>query len=319
MGAGTILVAGGAVAGVLALLFGGGESRKPFTGELPMPGRDAPWDAVDEAFCKCVEAQPSLAGMPLAQCALKRVYPEAPWPSRATDSASMRAVQAAVFVRAALFSDARRRGENPCSRKDTPQPPTCPPGTQWDPDTMSCVTTFVAPPQAPQDPGGWEPVSPFRANPTRGSLYKIRQNDNPTKVAHAAYGTRTGSAAERDATMTLARSGWNLLWYSRPREPGTYGAVLVDGRWYDVGPAWLPAHDDVVAAYETEGGRIHRQVTWSGAKRHGGAYGTIYVPVEVGGPHSDPWSPQMNPPAEVLQRFGLTLDSMRAAWKVGNP
>lgn len=323
MPAGTIIVTLGAIGGLLALLSGGGsksKSRPPFTGQLPMPGRDAPWDPVDEAFCKCIEVQPELAGMPLAQCALQRVYPEAPWPARPSDSVSMRAVQAAVFARAALFSTRRRNGDNPCTRRVDPVPPqTCPPGMQWDPQQGMCVTTFVGPPQAPQQPAGFEPISPFRANPAPGWLYKVRQADNPTKVAHVAYGTKTGSAAERDATMNLARSGWNLLWYSRPRAPGTYGSALIDsvGKWYDVGPAFLPANDDIVALYDEQGARIHRQVSWGGAKLHNGAYGTLWIPTEVHHAGADPWSPELNPPADVLAHFGLTLAGMRASWESG--
>lgn len=283
MGKGPIIAATVVLAGVflIASSSGASPSRPPFRDPIPVPPNDVGWDAIDEALCLCWEADQPRATT--VACVLARVYPEVPWPAVMGDHPSVFAVQQQVGIRVVQFQRAIDRGEQPCRIVDPVEPP--------------------PPPQIDD---------PFSDTPRRGKLNVIRQGGNPTQLIRAVYGLSAGEVLP--AFHSMNRVGFNLYYYSRPHV-GAYAAT-VGARAYDIGPAWLPANADMRAAF-ANGERPLRQVSWSGAKLHAGAYGSPWLPAEIN-PVGDPWEPSRNPPAEVLEQLGLDLASMRTAWEAGN-
>jgi len=294
------------VVGVGALALAGGGSggapgRAPYTGSILVPGRNAPWDAVDEALCLCTEAGDGagpLGAVRLWTCVLKRLWPEVPWPARKGDNATVVETQRVVVERSDAFRNALARGERPCDI-DPVQPPVQPPG------------------------GGWDPVDPFPDTIRTDAFARIVSNSNPTKVVRAALGLAAGDARIASALRCVVATGFNLYFYSRPRQAGTYGAAKIGSKTYDIGPAWLPANTDVRDAFNT-GDKLVRQVSWSGGKLHAGAYGSPWIPAMellqsgVDCPGAGPWDPARNPPAEYLAKLGHTLEAMRATWEASN-
>lgn len=304
-----VAVGGSLLALVGGLFLFGGKAkaggRAPYLTPIPVPGRDAPMDTVDDALCFCAEAD--TPDVELARCVLLRLYPDVPWPARAGDHATVRTTERVVQVRAQRFIASIRNGERPC---DPARPDIVGPGGEE--------------PVAP----GWDPVNPFADAPTLGAFAPIVQNSNPTRLVADALGVSQGATGIPAALRCMAGTGWNLYFYSRPIDQAYY-AARVGQRFYDIGPAWLPINRSMRAAYDA-GERPIRVISWSGKKIAGidGAnrYGSPWLPpmersddgnIVCPGGAADPWAPERNPPAEVLARLGHNLEAMRDAWEAG--
>lgn len=306
------------IAGVTGLAFamGGGSAkstsprprpgRRPWQNKITIPGVTAGWEAVDEALCLCLEA--GTRATTLALCVLRRVWPEVPWPAGKSDHASVGATSKAVFARATRFLDAVNRGERPCDPVEVEPGDVVGPGGEE--------------PERPEP----EPVDddPFSDGAERQKFARVVGGSNPTKLVRAALGGVPATDARvRRALQCMACTGFNLYLYSRPRSPGDLsgGECKIGGKWFDIGPAWLPKNQDLRATY-ANGAKPLRQVSWSGNPIAGGptSYGAPWLAFDGDGAcvGVDPWDPKRNPPSAVLARFGLELQTMRAIWEAAN-
>jgi hypothetical protein len=284
-----------------------GSSRPPHLDPVPVPGRDAPWEPIDEALCLCWEAR--TATKDLLLCVLRRIYPEVAWPAISGDHQSVRDTNAAVGARAAQFVNAIVRGDRPC---EAPKPV---PGIVLEP---------VGPGgEEPVQPAGFDVIDPFSGGAELQHFARIIAGSNPTKLVRAALGGVPATDARvRLALRCMTATGWNLYFYSRPRtinQLNSGAEVKIGARWYDIGPAWLDANQDMHAAWEA-GERPLRRVGWSGAKASQGKYGAPWLAFDAAGvcPGDDPWDPLRNPPPEVFERMGHNLDTMREVWEQNN-
>lgn len=307
---------GGAVAAAAAAGLGiwlltssaSASTRPPYKKRIPVPGNDGPWDPIDEAICQCFQAgEVESAG--LVRCTLGRVYPEVPWPAQPNDDVSVMRTWQAVGFRVANFLKDVADGKDPCAIVEPPDP--------TDPDpTFSFGDLF--------DDGSPEHFARI--------VYQ-GQNNNPARTVERAYGIAPATANVGRALVCMANVGFNLMFYSRKRNPGTYGSTMVRTgsgalRAYDIGDAWNPWHNRVRDAGENNV-KLARGVGWSGtnpvASDH--AYGSPWMPPTKVSPDSgtlfcvaqDPWAPEVNPPAAALAQLGWTLAEMKAKWLAGNP
>ncbi len=290
--------------GAIAYFAFGGESkakpRGPYTEVIKVPGNDVPWSTMDDAICFCFEAGETESAA-LVACALRRVYPDVPWPAQAGDHVSVMRTWQATGARVAAFVTAVAAGDNPCA--DVPEGPT--PGGNVVDDLFT------------DKPGGFVRL-----------VHSSKQTGNPSYTVQYVYGIPQATANVGRALVAIANSGFNLLFYSRRRNLNQYGSALVRGKSYDIGPAWFPWNNSVRRAADT-GTKLHRQVGWSGGGAAAGGenvYGSPFMPplsttaqgvlVQT---TPDPWDPANNPPAAALEKLGWSLDEMRTAWEAGNP
>lgn len=292
-------------AAAVAFAGGGSTSRGPYRGKILVPGANAPWDPVDESLCLCWEAGDTKADK-LTRCVLARLWPEVPWPSQRGDDPTVVETEKRVRERARAFVAEIARGGKPCE------------GVPEEPERID--DPAVEPPRPPEDP---DVEDPFSEGPATNAFGRIVKGSNPSKYVRIALGVSPNSAAIPTALRSMAFVGTNLYFYSRPRQAGTYGTARIGNRAYDIGPAWLPANEDLRKAFE-RGEKPLRRVSWSGNKITAGEYGTPWLP-ELRGDGGfaaidveSPWDPRINPPAEVLARMGLNLVAMRTAWAAAN-
>lgn len=282
--------------------------RKPYRIKIPTVPNDIPWSTVDEAICQCFQAgeQESVA---LVSCTLKRIWPEVPWPHRPGDHLSVLRVWQAVGARVATFI-ALPEDQRAAACAEVPPPKDEPPPAE---DVVI---------------GDW-----FKDEP--GHFARVTQtgNNNPSRTVQRIYGFATTNANNGRVVVCNANSGFNLLFYSRKANAGTFGSASVvtasgDRHNYDIGPAWLPWNDRVETA-ALQGSKLARKIGWNGTGPVTGsakAFGSPWmVPITMtqGGiaicTNADPWAAENNPPAEVLAKLGWSLAEMKAAWLAGNP
>ncbi len=284
------------------------EKRKAFKKSIPTVPNDIPWKDVDEAICQCYAAGEH-ESVALVNCTLKRLWPDVPWPHQPGDHLTVLRVWQAVGARVATFMALPEDGKiKACEEIEEPPPPP-PPGGEIDFDD------FVT-----NKPGGFAVITQTG-------------NNNPTRTVTLVYGYPANAANNGRVLLCMAACGFNLLFYSRPRNAGSYGAASIvtasgDRRNYDIGPAWMPWNDRVAVAAET-GQKLLRRTGWNASGPVEGsarAFGTPWMPpvtATMGGivvcRNADPWAPEINPPAEALAKLGWTLPEMKAAWLAGNP
>lgn len=287
--------------------------RKPWRTKIPTVPNDIAWKTVDEAICQCFQAG-ARESVELVNCTLKRLWPNVPWPHRPGDHLSVLRVWQAVGNRVATFIQAEANGENPCAEIDEPDEPT---------------------PEEPDEPTPDEPIDIddyFGDAPQRFVRITQNTNANPARTVERVYGLAPETANVGRALVCVANVGFNLLLYSRRRNP-SYGTASVmtasgDRKHFDVGAAWNPWNNRVQTAWVT-GEKLRRHVGWSGnGPAPGGdrAYGSPWMPPTTMTPqgilvctNADPWAAENNPPSDVLAKLGWSLEEMRTAWLAGNP
>ena len=285
------------------LMFGGSASasRRPWTQPIRVPGEDGPWDAIDEALCLCVEAEERNPAR-LVLCVLARVYPEIGWPARKGDHETVGRTQQAVTTHTQAFLAALANGQRPCDRID--------PGTVWVPGVPE-----------PEQPSGGKLDDYIGDGP--GQLQRIRSGDNPTLTVRRAFDLPVATPNIQRALWCVNGTGFNLYFYSRPVDAGTYGAFKYGAKWFDCGPAYFPWNQNMVAQTEL-GQPTTRNVSWGGRKFRSGTWGCLWIPDmadvdnELHCIGDDPWDPKRNPPRSALDLLGLpSLPEMREAWEAG--
>lgn len=304
----------GAKAAIAAVVVGGAwlafsgtaSARPPYTKRIPVPGNDTPWDTMDEAICTCFEAGETESAA-LVACSLRRVYPEVPWPPQANDDESITRTWQNTGARVAAFLVAIANGENPCED----------------------VIVVPDDPDAPPEPVPGDVVYDDVFDKGPGSFGRVQPGTNPTTVARKQYGLGVTEVGRiRAALACVATTGFNLLFVSRPQAGDDDGrGRYTNGKWYDIGPAWLPVNSNVRDIAIAGNARLHRQISWQGKAISGnpGRYFTPWYPpmTQAGGSqictYSDPWDPRRNPPASVLTSLGWTLEEMKATFDANNP
>lgn len=285
-------------------------TRAPYKRRIPTVPNEVPWSTVDEALCQCY-----LAGdddsVALVNCTLRRVWPDVPWPHQPGDHRSVLRVWQAVGARVADFMKLDEAGR-----------------------AAACAEIPEGPTDGPTEPTGPKTIEDYITNEP-GGFIRITQtlNQNPDRAARNLFDLPAGSSNIPRVQIAQSNCGFNLLFYSRPRNNGAYGSASVvtadgDRRNFDVRPAWNPWNFRVITA-ATTGQKLKRGIGWNGSGPVTGsdrAYGTIFQPpmtrttqgvlVQT---NADPWAPENNPPAEALALLGWTLDELRAAWFAGNP
>ena len=314
-----LLLAAGAGLGAL-LLFSGSSSaaapvpRGPWLSPIDEPANEAPpYNTLDEAICQC-HAAGVRDSAELVSCALRRVYPDVPWPAQDGDHVSVMRTWQATGLRVAQFLTAVANGENPCAVVD-----------------------------GPVGPGGEEPPSdnvvdnldPW-IDDGQNSFGRIVAGSNPSRLAARMYGIPNGDTANlRRALAYVATTGFNLVFYGIPHAGNDYGRGQLNRangqvRYYDIGNAWRPLNMDPAVAV-TSGEKLRRQIAWTagnsgipgvapGSPR---VYGKPWYPEasQLGGiftaAYQSPWAPQRNPPIEVLRALGWPggVDELRTAWE----
>jgi hypothetical protein len=283
---------------------GGAQPRVPYTVVIRVPGTPAlPWDSVDDALCLAFDVVGGADSRALLDALAARLYPGVPFPPIAGDHPSVGETYSRLGARVSAFINRVEAGQPVCVGAPPAEPEDDdPPATK-----VEVVQRFIT-----NRPGGFGTIIPARGNPTEfvSNVYGIPANE-------------TGRL--RRALACLATVGYNLLLYGRPQPGDDYGRGETDGRWYDVSRAWLPQHSDprIVAA---EGGKIGRQVSWSGGSIAGGpsSFGVLWIPpmLDVGNTlvcsPLGTWNPERNPPIEVLRALGWSsLAEMETSWKAG--
>lgn len=285
-------------------------SRPAYRKQIPIVPNGVAWSTVDEAVCQCYQAG-ERESVDLVSCVLERLWPDVPWPHQPGDHRSVLRVWQAVGHRVSQFlalpEDERAAAcvEVPGVIEDPPPPP----------------------------PADVKIEDFFGDGPQRFATITQTMNHNPDATARNAWSLPIGDANIPRVIIANANCGFNLLFYSRKRNNGTYGSVQVltangDRQAYDIGPAWFPWNNRVMTAAVT-GQKLKRQVGWSGNGPAAGgdrAFGSPWKVPMVRTPagilvqvNADPWAPENNPPAEALALLGWTLDEMRTAWLAGNP
>lgn len=311
MAIGKVLVGGSLLLGLGLAVFGGGgkgKGRARFTTPIPSPGQGMPWTAVDEAMCLCWEAGERERGK-LAGCVLARLWPDVPWPAMRGDHETVMLTSNLVHDRAGSFIQAIDAGQFPCAE----MPP--------EPEHEDIIIPGEV---EPTDPAN-DPSHPFFWLKTDGrpaSFRDVKQGDNPTLVARSVFDFGQGHPQTVNVLRCIAGTGWNLFLYSRTRDAGTFGAVKVGSKWYDIGPAYLPRNDDAIAAFANLVAPVRTVNRQGGKAGNGTTWGTPWIPdmtlvqdTVVCPDGTDPWAPSRNPPPQVLERLGLTLAAMRQAWE----
>ena len=313
-----VFLAAAAVGGVfLATRSASASPRLPWTDPIRPPANEVPtpYATLDEAICQCFQAEVRESAA-LVSCALRRVYPDVPWPAQPGDHETVMRTWQAAGVRVAQFLTAVAAGENPCAVVDDPVGP----GGE-EPDAPSDVITTL-------DPWLDNGVNSFAV--IRGGV-----GHNPSSMAARMYGIPQGNGGLIDrAIRYVATTGFNLLFVGVPYPANAYGRgrVASTGQYYSMGEAFLPVNMDPAEAVAS-GEKLRRQIGWrpnnngnigvaaSSPRRY---FKPWYPEADqkAGGfqpAYQDPWNSLRNPPANVLKALGWTLDEMKDAWTNANP
>lgn len=182
--------------------------------------------------------------------------------------------------------------DEPPSDLPPSEPPESPPGPYAPPQSAGGLAGGEAPLPPVLTPGmaAKDVLAKYVSEtPVPGSLYQVRQGDNPTGVAKKATGLNTGNPGItryiEDTTAVLL----NLNLYGKVVPKGTYGSIEVgDGQSYTIGTAFLPQNDAILAKLA----QGIEPVPMAGA--YTGAYGVLWLPPLSGG---------VEPPSEVKSLF----------------
>ena len=314
-----VLIATAVAGGVfLATRSAGASSRPPWTDPVRPPANEVPtpYATLDEAICQCFQAEVRESAA-LVSCALRRVYPDVPWPAQPGDHETVMRAWQAAGVRVAQFLTAVANGENPCAVVDDPVGPG---GEEPPPPPDDTITTL--------DPWLDNGVNSF-------AVIRANNGDNPSSMAARMYGIPQGNGGLIDrAIRYVATTGFNLLFVGVPYQASAYGRGRVPstGLYYSMGEAFRPVNMDPVDALAS-GEKLRRQIAWranangnvgvaAGSPRR---YFKPWYPEanQLGGQfqpaYQDPWDSRRNPPANVLAALGWTLEEMENTWKNANP
>jgi hypothetical protein len=296
---------GGILLGLGWLLFGSSSStpagpRGPYTTDVPIPPNGITWEQVDAAMCLAYEAGAN-TGQELIAGVLSRLWPDVPWPAQVGDAHSVRTVQDLVGGRASQFVQRVQAGQPVCGGIEPPPPP-----------PTADVTD----------------ITPWVTGEAGAFSKTLHTGSNPTLVVRAAYGLGASEGGRINSALScMVTTGFNLLFYSRPRDGADYGRAqlpAMDGhpaKYYDIGMAWDPANQDVQSAALTKT-KLLRQISWSGAALKNLSRGLPWLPpmtrsgnalvCSAGGT----WDAARNPPPEVLAALGWPggIAEMKAAW-----